>query len=327
MISIATWNVQNLFLPGGDDGPRTPEDYAAKIDGLAATISAAQVDVVGVQEVGSPQAFDDLRARLGGTWTGVLSTQPGRREIRVGVLSRLPAVRVSDDVRLRAGLPPLYVDDTRDVVTRMSRGALTVEVTAPSGLAVRVVVVHLKSKLITYPGGRFDTTDEAERARFAAYALFQRTSEAVTVRGIADRLLAGRGQERAVAVVGDLNDEPLAATTQILQGPPGSEFGTPAADRPDKGDAHRLFNPGVGDLWRAADGAVLPVEERYTRRFGQRGELIDHVLVSHRLRAAVRAVRVLREAPLPDMATTPPSTPTVTKPWSDHALLAVDLDA
>ena len=41
----------------------------------------------------------------------------------------------------------------------------------------------------------------------------------------ANELLDGQGRERAVIVLGDLNDEPTAATTQILLGPPGSEIG------------------------------------------------------------------------------------------------------
>ena len=52
------------------------------------------------------------------------------------------------------------------------------------------------------------------------------------MRAYADRLLDGHGDERAVIVLGDLNDEPLAAASQILLGPPGSEIGTPGFDRP-----------------------------------------------------------------------------------------------
>jgi hypothetical protein len=39
-------------------------------------------------------------------------------------------------------------------------------------------------------------------------------------------------------VMGDLNDEPQAATTQILLGPPGSEIGTLGAYRPDRATDH-----------------------------------------------------------------------------------------
>ncbi len=313
MITVATWNVQNLFPPGGE-GPKTPEEYAAKVTGLARTVLDAGVDVVAVQEVGAPGPFEDLRVALGAQWSGILSAQPdARRGIRVGVLSRLPAVRVSDDVRLRSGLPPLYVDDTRAVMTRLGRGALTVEVTAPSGTAVRLLTCHLKSKLVSYPGGRFDTNDEAERARFAAYALFQRASEAATVRGLADRLLAGNGRERAVVVLGDLNDEPHAATTQILLGPSGSEFGTVGAGRPDKGDGHRLFNP-----------YPLITQDAFTRRFGDREELIDHILVSHLLKDLVRTVRTVKGASLPSMGPVP--TQVSGKPFSDHAMLVATID-
>jgi hypothetical protein len=53
---------------------------------------------------------------------------------------------------------------------------------------------------------------------------------------------AGLDSIQAVVVLGDLNDEPEAATTQLLQGPPGSEIGTAGYDRPDQGDGQRLWN-------------------------------------------------------------------------------------
>jgi endonuclease/exonuclease/phosphatase family metal-dependent hydrolase len=45
------------------------------------------------------------------------------------------------------------------------------------------------------------------------YALNRRSAEAATVRAYATELLGGQGQHRAVIVLGDLNDEPQAATT------------------------------------------------------------------------------------------------------------------
>ncbi|HEY3411039.1 MAG TPA: endonuclease/exonuclease/phosphatase family protein, partial [Propionicimonas sp.] len=221
MVRIATWNVENLFLPGGD-GPKTQADYDTKLDGLAQTILRAGVDAIAVQEIGQPESFDDLVTRLGAGWSGLLSTLPDvHRGIRVGVISKLPISRVADDTDLAAGLPPLQLDDTGTVTTRMGRGALTVELTTPAA-ALTLTTVHLKSKLISYPNGRFQPRDEAERARFAAYALFQRGAEAATVRGVMDRILDGQGQTRPAILLGDCNDEPKAATTQMLLGPSGS---------------------------------------------------------------------------------------------------------
>lgn len=143
-----------------------------------------------------------------------------------------------------------------------------------------MAVVHLKSKLLSYPGGRFGPRDEGERARYGAYAIFRRAAEAAAVRVLADGLLDGEGRSRDVAVLGDLNDEPTAATTQILLGPPGSEIGTPAFDHPDGGDAARLWNL----------APRIPDDRRYSRVYRGRHELIDHILVSHALLARVDAV-------------------------------------
>jgi hypothetical protein len=46
-----------------------------------------------------------------------------------------------------------------------------------------------------------------------------------------------RSVERAAVVLGDLNDEPTAATTQIVLGCPGSQIGTPGFERPAKATA------------------------------------------------------------------------------------------
>jgi predicted extracellular nuclease len=79
-------------------------------------------------------------------------------------------------------------------------------------------------------------------------------------------------------VLGDLNDVPEAATTQILHGPPGSEIGTPGFDRPDQGDGQRLFNLAA---------RIIPASERYSRIYRGRPELIDHILASHRITRTV----------------------------------------
>ncbi|MCA1602497.1 MAG: hypothetical protein LC776_12915 [Acidobacteria bacterium] len=108
----------------------------------------------------------------------------------------------------------------------------------------------------------------------------RRAAEAAAVRAYATTLLAGDGQPRAVVVAGDLNDEPEAATTQLLHGPPGSEIGTGGFKHPDSGDRQRLWNL----------APLIPEGLRFSRVYRGRGELIDHLLVSQVLVKAVKTV-------------------------------------
>jgi predicted extracellular nuclease len=196
----------------------------------------------------------------------------------------------------------------------MGRGLLVVRIEPAPTVAVHVIVCHLKSKLVTYPDGRFSPHDEGERARYAAYALYRRAAEAVTVRGMADQLVDGHGQDRAVVMLGDLNDEPQAASTQILLGPPGSELGSAGADRPDKGDAFRLW-----DL-----ATLIPADQRYSRVYRGRKELIDHILVSHALHDRVEEVRSVIDHPLPSITDNPAERRDAVD--SDHAPVIARID-
>ena len=98
---------------------------------------------------------------------------------------------------------------------------------------MRALTAHLKSKLLSFPGGRFTTNDEAERARYGVYALDRRAAEAAAVRDWATTALAGDWADQALLVCGDLNDTSDAATTQLIFGPPGSQIGTGGFDHPD----------------------------------------------------------------------------------------------
>jgi endonuclease/exonuclease/phosphatase family metal-dependent hydrolase len=278
MVTVASWNVENLFSTG-EFAPAVRSDYEAKLGVIVSTILDHDVDIAGLQEVGDPQAFDDLLAAVGQGWDGVLSTHPDHRGIRVAVVSRVSQTSTEEEVDLPPELAAVQVEDDGTVMTRMGRGALRMAVQTPAG-QLDVVTCHLKSTLITYPGGRFQPVDEGQQARYTAYALYRRAGEATAVRAFADRLLDGQDTQRRVIVLGDMNDEPKAATTQILQGPSGSELGTAGALRSDQGDAWRLFNL----------AALLPEGQRATRIFEGRSELIDHNFVSRALLETVEAV-------------------------------------
>ncbi|MGY1397340.1 endonuclease/exonuclease/phosphatase family protein [Streptomyces sp. SS10] len=275
---LGTWNLENLYRPGGPYGPADEAAYASKLAALAAVITELDPGLLGVQEVGDPGALEDLAGMLDDDWHVALSSHADSRGIRVGFLSRTELTVVADTAAFPPRMLPVQADDTGLTVSQAGRGFLAVEVAGERG-PLEVAVCHLKSKLLSYPDGRFQPRDEGERARYGAYALYRRAAEAAALRALADRLLEGDGRERDVAVLGDLNDEVQAATTQLLLGPPGSEIGTPGYDRPDRGDAVRL--------WDVAP--LIPASERYSRVNSGRRELIDHVLLSHRLVRRVSA--------------------------------------
>lgn len=171
---------------------------------------------------------------------------------------------------------------------------------------MRALTCHLKSKLLTFPGHRFDTHDETERARYGVYALDRRAAEAAAVRDWASTCLAGDWADKPLLVCGDLNDTMEAATTQLLFGPPGSQIGTAGFNRPDHGDQQRLWDVGY----------TMVAPNNYSRINDGRKELIDHILVSHTL---VGALTDAATVPLniPSIGTQPQLAPR-TNPPSDH---------
>ena len=310
-LRIGTWNLENLFRPGTDAGAPTDRTaYDAKLAALASTITALQPHVLAVQEVGDPAALDDLAALLPGTWH-TATAAPDERHIRCGVLSRLRILETEPFSAFPTGLGPVQVNDAGKTLTAIGRPGLRVRVpwstrldAAGRGRLLDVVSVHLKSKLLSFPGGRFAPRDEDERARYAVYALHRRAAEAAGVRAFTTALLANEGDQHRVLVAGDLNDEAAAATTQILLGPPGSEIGTDGFDRPDRGDLQRL--------WNLAE--LIPEKERYSRVYRTRHELIDHVMVSRALLEDVRTVSA--GGPAPSIDDDPRDR--VDEPGSDH---------
>ncbi|MGR9085955.1 MAG: endonuclease/exonuclease/phosphatase family protein [Gammaproteobacteria bacterium] len=318
--TVSTWNLENLFRNGHEFGPRTAEEYEAKLDSLAQTILSLDPDVLAVQEVGGPEPLADLAALLKGRYPhSRLSMHPDLRGIRVGFLSRL-AIEHSEDLTAfpQGALPKVSSVDARGRILDISsfgRGALCIRVRPASDRPVNLLTAHLKSKLLTYRSAsgqtRFTPSDENERALAAGQALLRRTAEAVALRAKANEILEG-SRQTALIVLGDMNDGEMAATTQILQGPGGSEIGTLGFNRQDRGDDARLFNL----------APLIPAERRYSRVYQGNKELIDHILVSSEMLPGQP-----RRIPVVDSGTAANSIPSVTdhpgerrgQSGSDHA--------
>ncbi len=109
-------------------------------------------------------------------------------------------------------------------------------------------------------------------------------------------------------VLGDLNDEVEAATTQIRNGPTGSEIGTGGFNQPDHGDRQRLWNL----------APRIPEAQRFSRIYRGREELIDHIFVSHALVGKIAQDHVTTDAAGPTPSIDDDPTKRRGAPGSDH---------
>jgi hypothetical protein len=298
---------------------------------LAEVIDVVEPDVLALQEVGPEQVLSDLNGACSIDFDNRLAGIPDQRGIRVVLLSPRRLSNRVDVTAYPVGVLPvqsrdLIFDDpatagNEAVSGPLGRGVLSATLRA-GGEKVTVMVAHLKSKLVSYErqpgvvsGSTFATNDEGERLRYAGYGLYRRTAEAITCRAALDVMLAadgdepgqgpGTGQTKPVIFCGDLNDEPLAATTEIIQGPGGSEIDSRPGSgfrTSDNGDGYRMWN-----LYR-----LLPPEgPNYSRIYRGRGELIDHIFSSHRLVNPdnIPAVEIVAASPLPSMTDDPTHSP------------------
>jgi endonuclease/exonuclease/phosphatase family metal-dependent hydrolase len=290
---VLSWNVENLFPPGTFTGPTSRKpvsqaDFNAKINTLSNFILGLgnPPDVIALQEIGGGdnadlRSLDALQQALGGTYNHrEVSQFPDRRHIRVAFISKLPLSNPEDISNFPAG-PMSQVQDFNSVRTSMGRGALKVEVGLVKGVRVRLVTLHLKSKLLTFPrqdgGMSFTPKDENERAFAAGIALKRRAAEVVAVRTFLNGQMQADPAMHTI-VLGDMNDEPLAATSQVCLGPPDADINSS-----DKFDHVRLYNlvdavPVRGPHWHSfLDANNAPY---FTRIHDGRGEIIDHIMAS-----------------------------------------------
>jgi len=155
-----------------------------------------------------------------------------------------------------------------------------------------------------FPPGLLPVQTPDERARFGADASKRRSS--TTVRQWMNAAIDDRGDAEPFVLLGGMNDEVDAGTTQILDGPTGSEIGT------------RGF-----DTWLFEPARLV------SRRHRGRGELIDHVFASRFPRSPPRRSRRCRRmqadaGPLPSIDDDP--TDADGHLGSDHAAVLATSD-
>jgi endonuclease/exonuclease/phosphatase family metal-dependent hydrolase len=193
-IVICSYNVENYTdqKPAGPDSPYGTRAKSEKeIAALIGIIKAVNPDILGVCEMGSPERFEDFKKRLKAAGLGYVASeylQAADPDRHLALVSRFPIV-----ARASRGDVPFVLNGQPE---KMRRGILDVTIQVNAGYRLRMLGVHLKSKLPA-PGGE---------------ALIRR-HEAEALRKHIDAILAADPTTNLVAY-GDFNDtknEPMFA--------------------------------------------------------------------------------------------------------------------
>lgn len=264
---LCNFNVNNLFVRykfgktfpgdrGGKSGVTTPntgylplyqkgafEIFNAEQRGLAALAitqgNTVLPDVVCVQEVESLIALREFNERFLGAAYPYVVVLDSRdlRQIDVGILSKYPIDSITT-----------HVDDTAAGKYIFSRDCLEVRVRVKKSTSVTLFINHFKSKLAM-------GANEEARAKERTQANLKRKLQSDTVAGLLKERFAGAAfKSDYFAVLGDLNDTPLASELSAL-----------------------CVKAGLVDAL-----AALEPEERWTHYWKAKNSVsqLDHVLLS-----------------------------------------------
>ncbi|RRJ95455.1 endonuclease/exonuclease/phosphatase family protein [Opitutaceae bacterium TAV4] len=260
-LTVATWNIRN-YLPvnrriDGKFRPDYPKPEAEKA-ALRAVIRQIDADVIALQEMGSGGHLAELQRDLEseGCVYPHAHVLAGADPVRqLAVLSRFPL----REVREHSDMDFAY----RDGRTSVSRGLLEVSVEAPGtglgeGLSanrrVTLFVLHLKSRLTTFPDDPESATWRAKEAEAVRNRVLQRFPNPAATGGGGGRFL----------IAGDCNDVVSSRPIRALLKRGNTEIARllPATDS-------------RGETWTH----YYAREETYSR--------VDNILVSPALAAAV----------------------------------------
>ncbi|MBX7079796.1 MAG: hypothetical protein K1X88_11450 [Nannocystaceae bacterium] len=298
-IRVASFNVENLLHAGArfarDPGRPgySAAMYADKIAWIRGVLDEGSVDLVGFQELFSRKALDEMLtgSRLAGATViapdlddniTAGTPEPLARGPFCGLVTTLPVKTAAADARVFEF--PQEVRDRLVVmpdgggtpvalpVSKFQRPVLRVDVTLPNGADATVFVAHLKSKLGQFLPGE-DRDDPMAIALASVRSLVLRAAESVALRALV--LAAVRDTDRPVLLLGDLNDELSAVSTQTIAGPNPPRF----LSGPKKA---AMFDTLLHSAHDIQDRQTLR-DVDYTHIFDGRYQLLDHVFVSQEL--------------------------------------------
>ncbi|WP_187170575.1 endonuclease/exonuclease/phosphatase family protein [Salidesulfovibrio onnuriiensis] len=290
-LSFATFNLRNLQLPGEvyytTSRPYTRDEYDAKIRWTAHILKELKVDVIGFQELWSPQALEEAFDAAGMLRDyDIVARKAPAGKVQVGLAARKGMLKDTPEwlelpeelllKKYRGSNDDEPEEEISVDIRKYSRPPLcaTIKALSPKKAPqIKVVVAHLKSKRPT------DLYREARKhpeikphteALGSALSTIRRASEAAALRIHLNKML--KDTDQAVVVMGDLNDSTLSTTTTLLtEQPPYRLFEASTAGR--KSDTG-LYSAAMMQQYRSLRDVY------FTHIFKNQMESLDHILFS-----------------------------------------------
>ncbi|MBN2056522.1 endonuclease/exonuclease/phosphatase family protein [bacterium] len=287
-LSFATFNLYNLQLPGVpmyQGNTYTQEEYDRKLSWTAIMLQVLDADVIGFQELWSPQCLVDAfsAAALSDQYE-LFHQDNGGTGISVAAAVRRPLIgsnqqwikKFPDDLILKKRQPgsTLEPDYTVSVtIDAFSRPVLKMLVTPQHGPDFELFVAHLKSKmpmLLDRDEAAIEAVRKNSSAIGTALSTIRRTAEAAALRVLLNHSM--RDTDTPVVVMGDINDSQLSVTTCIIteQPPYRLYLASQAGRTSDRG----LYTVATLQEYRSMRDVY------YTHIHEGGRESLDHILVS-----------------------------------------------
>jgi len=269
--TLATFNVKDLLEPRSETARAL---FEAKLDWIARMVQACDADVMGLQEVGTPDLLRAVLARLGNSgYSAPVMGTADARGIRCALISRLPVLEAQVHTADALPFPVFREGDPPPFGPRipLRRGVVHARVETPELGTVDVLVAHFKSSRPVpardAAGCELSATSAHMRAEGAVRSGVWRAAEALYVRNCVDEAMSRAGPDAHLAVVGDLNDLPDSSVLRAVRGEGDGELF----------DCSALVEPGA----------------RFSSLHEGRACQIDHLLASVLLYARLETARFL----------------------------------
>lgn len=305
-LSFATFNLLNLQIPGGltySETPPFPDTeegraaYARKIAWCAQMVRLLDAEIIGFQECWSAQALTEVFAAAGlaDQYDLVARDAPGlgRPQVALAVrkdrngqpqllpgadwIANFPASFAFDELRETEGAR----EEITLTINHFSRPVLKAQIRAegrnPAPPVVTVFVAHLKSKgpaRLSFARPLPVALDLYPAITKSAVAHIRRIMEAGALRAMLDEVMASPGDDQVspTVVIGDLNDDTLAVSTDLITNQPTYKVmqKSRAGETSDRG----LYTVEQLQSYRSLRHVY------YTYIYKNKRESLDHVLVS-----------------------------------------------